>query len=335
MSNSSYKYSSTSYNSYYPSKVSEIEKQILHIVNKSDIELRPAEIARKIHAPYKPTNGEYSTVRVYCGRLLQRGLIIQAYPGAYCNKITYGVRFLHYAVHNVRFYSCVGVDLVSERFEEVVGGVVVKWCFGSERRKVSGILCCDAGMSRDACLLALQRWFDVAEKRLGFALESVVLTTFEANKDHVGVRVDGVSCVTKVDLYGFIRREYQKEDAFRQEVKVSQSLPINKFEALMENGFAGMEGGQQLFELTRSVAALGEALKCNNRVLVDLTALTKVMSDSMVGMKDSIVGMKESVSAMKDSMVAMNEALVVLKGTLVVDSAASMKSLDHNREYSV
>src|SRR5450756_2473296 len=98
--------------------------------------------------------------------------------------------------------------------------------------RTAGFIACDVGgMSHDACLLALHRWFDLAEKRLGWELNDLELLTFECNKDYYGVRVDGVQCVTKKDLYGMVERVYQKEENLvRKEWKVSQSMSINKFE---------------------------------------------------------------------------------------------------------
>jgi hypothetical protein len=132
----------TSYNSYKPSTLKRdgfsVEDRVYNTVDQSEVELRPAEIARKIHAPAKPTAGQYTSVRVICARLLQRGLIIQPYPGAYCSKITYGVRFVPLMLHNIRLHSNLCVDVKSEVVSEVVGGVGIKVVFGSERRKGVG-----------------------------------------------------------------------------------------------------------------------------------------------------------------------------------------------------
>jgi hypothetical protein len=66
-----------------------IEARAYHIIDASEVELKPCEIARIIHSPRKPTHGQYTTVRGVCAKLLQKGLVLQPYPGAYCNKITY------------------------------------------------------------------------------------------------------------------------------------------------------------------------------------------------------------------------------------------------------
>lgn len=64
--------------------------------------------------------------------------------------------------------------------DEIVGGVKLHVCFGSELRQVSGYIACDVGgMSYDACLLALNRWFEIVEGKLGWALSDLVLKTVE------------------------------------------------------------------------------------------------------------------------------------------------------------
>jgi hypothetical protein len=132
-------------------------------------------------------------------------------------------------VHNISLWSFVGEDILHWEVNEAVGGVKIHVCFGSERRKITGYIACDVGgMSHDACLLALNRWFDLVEKHLGRSLVDLELLTFERNKDYYGVRIDGVQCVTRNSLYGMVERVYQKEENLvRKEWKVS-ALTLSK-----------------------------------------------------------------------------------------------------------
>jgi hypothetical protein len=248
-----------------------IEARAYHIIDASEVELKPCEIARKIHSPRKPTRGQYTTVRGVCVKLLQKDLVLQPYPGSYCNKITYRVRFVPLCVHNISLQSNVCQDIKHWEVDEFVGGVKLHVCFGSERRKISGYIACDVGgMSHDACLLALNRWFDLVEEKLGFALSDLVLTTFEMNKDYHGVRVDGVQCITKKDLFGMIDRTYQKEEALiRKERKVTKAMSINRFEEAIAKGFKDMESAQRSFELQREIKQLSDASKYTNSRLLE------------------------------------------------------------------
>ncbi|MDR2719725.1 MAG: hypothetical protein LBC03_02840 [Nitrososphaerota archaeon] len=40
----------------------------------------------------------------------------------------------------------------------------------SRAQKSIGVISCDAGMSRDACLFAVNHWFELVEGKLGFCL---------------------------------------------------------------------------------------------------------------------------------------------------------------------
>jgi predicted transcriptional regulator len=256
--------SNTCDNSYYSLSV---EERILKAIDKSELEMAPHEIAKEAHA-------KRSTVRVILRKLLDKGLIVQPYPGAYCNKITHGMRFVPRMVHNIRLSSFVCQNLKHDVVDERVGSVELHVVFGEERRKVSGWIKCDAGMSYDACMFALNRWFDVAEGRLHFCLSDLKLTCFEVNKDYHGVRVEGVQCLTRSDLFGMIERFYQKENnVLRQEFKVTKPTSINEFEAHLKNGLDNAEKAQNVFETQREIALVKDALKFNNSRMLDVERL--------------------------------------------------------------
>jgi hypothetical protein len=285
-----------------------IEARAYHIIDSSEIQLTPAEIARKIHDDGSETwnpkmikLGQYTTVRVACTKLLQKGLVLQPYPGAYCNKITYGMRFVPLAVHNIRLHSNVCQDVKHSEVDEFVGGVKIHVCFGSERRKVSGYIACDVGgMSHDACLLAVNRWFDVVEHRLGWELSDLVLTSFELNKDSAGVRIDGVQCITKKDLYGMIERTYQKEENLvRKEWKVSKPMSINKFEEALQKGLASLDGAQSVSELKKEVRVVGEALKFNNSRMMGLERLAEAQFNRKTVEADKVQNIEKEIAALR------------------------------------
>ena len=285
-----------------------IEAKAYHVIDASEVELTPAEIARKIHDdgsenwnPKMIKPGQYTSVRVVCARLLQKGLVIQPYPGAYCNKITYGVRFVPLAVHNIRLHSNLCQNVKHWEIDEVVGGVKISVCFGKERRKVSGFISCDVGgMSHDACLLAVNRWFDIVEHHLGWELTDLVLTTFELNKDSAGVRIDGVQCITKKDLYGMIERTYQKEESLvRKEWKVSKPMSINKFEEALQKGLASMDSAQSVSDLKKEVRVVGEAMKFNNSRMLGLERLAEAQFKSKICEVDKVQNIEKELAALR------------------------------------
>jgi len=263
---------------------------VLSAIENSEIELTPAEIARKIHSPSKPNKGQYTTVRVFCRRLLEKGQIRQPYPGAYCSKITHGVRFEPLSVHNVTLRSFVCQDIAHWEKDEVVGGVKIHVCFGSERRKVTGYIACDVGgMSHDACLLALNRWFDLVNSRLGFQLNDLEILTFECNRDHQGVRLDGVQCITRTDLCGMIDRIYQKEASLvRAECKVLSPMSVNKFTQTLASGFADFKNAQHISELKQGVNSNTEAIKFANSRLLQIERQNEAMVGAIIRLTETL-----------------------------------------------
>lgn len=166
--------------------VGPLENRVFTLLNASSLPLFPIQIATTLHA-------NKSSVRGCLRRLVAKGKICQPYCGAYCSKNTYGVRF-PLLVHNVRLCCLVGDAIEHWERTETVGGVKVFVCFGSSRRKISGWISCNVGMSKDACLLALNRWIDVAQENLGRNLEKIEVTGFEFNRDYLGVSLNGFSC---------------------------------------------------------------------------------------------------------------------------------------------
>jgi hypothetical protein len=177
-----------------------------------------------------------------------------------------------------------------------VGGVKIHVCFGSERRKLSGFIACDVGgMSHDACLLALNRWFDVAEKHLGWELNDLELLTFECNKDYYGVRIDGVSCVTKKDLFGMVERVYQKEENLvRKEWKITEPTSVTAFEAALRKGVENHDRVQASFELKEEVKRVAEAMKFANSRLYQLEKLSEATSKAVCKLVDVVGKVSEA-----------------------------------------
>jgi hypothetical protein len=249
-----------------------LEKRIISVITESELELTPLGIAQKLHVKYPDFTVNHGSIRKFCRRLLEQNKLVQPYPGAYCNKITYGMRFVPLTVHNISLRVNLNEDLESWVCDEFVGDVKVHVCFGKERRKVSGYISNDFGMGKDACLFAIHRWFDLAEKHLGHCLpEPLEVTTFEQNRDFNGLRIDGVQCVTKKGLDGMIERVYQKEEGLvRAEHKVTKSMSFTEFESLLQGGVPGYNQTQAQFALMQQVGRLTDALKFTNSRLLEI-----------------------------------------------------------------
>jgi hypothetical protein len=174
-------------------------------------------------------------------------------------------------------------------------------CFGSERRKISGYIACDVnGMSHDACLFALNRWFDIVQDHLGWQLNDLQILTFECNKDYHGVRIDGVQCVTKTDLFGMVERVYQKEENLvRKEQKTIIPMSVNKFEEAISKGFNDSANSQANFEIKREVKGNSEALKFTNSRLLGMERLLEALYKNRISDVDKTKNLEVEVSALR------------------------------------
>ncbi len=185
--------------------------------------------------------------------------------------------------------------------DEFVGGVKIHVCFGAERRKISGYIACDVGgMSHDACLLALNRWFDIVQDHLGWQLNDLQILTFECNKDYHGVRIDGVQCVTRTDLFGMVERVYQKEENLvRKERKTVRPVSVNKFEEAISMGFADSDKAQEHFELKEEVKRVSEALKYSNSRSLSMERLLEAIYKNKVADVEKVKSLECEVTALR------------------------------------
>lgn len=273
-----------------------LENRILNVIEEATIELSPLEVSEKLVEKYPDFKANRSSVRKILRRLLEIGKVLQPYPGAYCNKITHGMRFVPLTVHNIGLRVSLVEDIESWVKDEFVGDVKVHVCFGKERRKVSGYIANDYGMTKDACLFAIHRWLDIAEKQLGHSLpEPLEVTSFEQNRDYAGLRLEGgLKCVTKKGLDEMIERVYQKEEGLiRAEHKVTKEMSFGQFEMLLNGGATGYNQTQAQFALMQQVGRLTDALKFTNHRLLAIEEQNKAMMQWIVNQNDQVEKQKK------------------------------------------
>lgn len=250
----------TNYNSY--AGISK-KKRILKTVIESEIELTPKQVAEK-------TQLKRSTVRVYLRDLLEKGKIVQPYPGSYCSKITHGMMIAPLRTHNVILTVEAPWLTFSDDYTEWYGDVKVRVQFGLQRHKITGRISCDAGMDKNSVHLALSRFYDIVKERTEHEVDQVVLKTFEVNRDYAGIRLDGFKCYTKKGLFGTIERIYQKDDLVRHEHKITKPMTIDEFTALVRGGVTEYNVQQGLFVLAQKIEALTEAQKFINEKFLQI-----------------------------------------------------------------
>ena len=268
---------------HYSGKLSAIEKRIYEILLKTPEPLTPKQITEKLnedtHRKLIPTG----TVRPILRKMKTKGVIKQPYSGAYCDKITYDVRFHPLLVHNVRMHFLTEESLESWETTEVVGGVKVHVHFGSERHKVSGWISYDRGMNRPACMLAVDRWIAICEKRLGREVKDLVLTTCEVNRDYDGCRLDGeVHCVSKKVFKDTLERVYQREDAVRHEFRLMKNMTLTQFDMIFNQGLDSVIGVQTVYDNSRELAELRQAQTFMNRRMMETKDSVQAIEQKIV-----------------------------------------------------
>ena len=245
-------------------------KLIAQIVNDSDIPLSPYSIHQQVNTKVLTS---HSTVKVYLRRLLEQSQILQPFRGYYCNQITHTLMSVPLRAHNLLFtIESQNWIQKSEKIKETVGSAVLMVSFGLQRKKVTCQICCDKGLSLDACLFGVKRILEIVESRSGSPVSQLILKTFEVNRDFQGTRIDGAKCYTRSGLFGVIERIYQKDEfTVRVEQKVSDvSMRVDEFAALISGGVQSYNIVQGLFMLVKKMDAVVEALRFNNGKLNDL-----------------------------------------------------------------
>jgi hypothetical protein len=161
--------------------------------------------------------------------------------------------------------------------------------------------------------LALNRWFDIVQDHLGWQLNDLEILTFECNKDYYGVRIDGVLCVTKTDLFGMIERVYQKEENLvRKEQKNLVPMSVNKFEEAISKGFNDTANSQANFELKREVKGNSDALKFNNSRLLGVERLLEGLCKNRISEVDKTKHLELEVSALRSDIEKLTSTLVTV-----------------------
>lgn len=255
-------HSNLGYNSY---RLSAKKTKVLEAVLQSEIELTPIQVAER-------TGVNHRTVKVYLRELIKEGKIVQPYHGSYCSQITHGMMFAPLRTHNVVLTSDVSWLDFSDDFVEIVGSVKIRVQYGLERRKITGTISSDGGMDKNTIVFALNRFYDLVKARTNHDLETVLVKTFEMNRDYQGVRLDGVKCYTKKGLFDVLERLYQKEENLvRQEYKVSTPMKVDEFMSLIQGGVSSYNMQQGLFMLVQEQKQLVDAVKSNNWQILKVT----------------------------------------------------------------
>ena len=230
------------------------KQKILNYINKAEIELYPKQISVELDI-------NHSTVKNYCRDLYNESKVIQPYPGTYASKITYGMMLAPVKIHNVILNVDAPYLNYSDDKKEYVGSVKIWIQFGLQRRKITIRISNERGMDRDTFLFALNRSYDIIEKRTGYVVEDVVLRTFELNRDIAGVKLDTVKCFTRQGFKDMLERVYQKGDFVRSEVKVSREMSVSQVENMLRGGVSHSQDVQFQYMMYQELQKLTQIIR--------------------------------------------------------------------------
>lgn len=293
-----------------------IMRKILDVINQSERELTPREIA-------DITEINHSTVKNYVRKLLGKGKIIQSRYGFYSKLPTHGMGKADKKVHN---FLVVAENLpwldFSDDVKEEWGSVTIRVQFGLKRKKITGWISCDPGMVKDTFIFALKRVDDIVKLRTGHELAHIEVKTLEVGRDLKKFRIDPAkSCFTWKGLFGVVERIYQKEDTVRVERKFTKKMNIDEAISLFDLPRDNIQQG--LYIVSKKVDALVDAQRYQNSKITEGSKRLDGLEKSVREPPSWIEPLLSSISDVQSELNVLN------KGQMVTDQKIS-RLLDAN-----
>jgi len=279
------------------------ERRIFKLLTKSAIPISPNQIYHDLNMEEGKKPVAYGTIRSLLRRMKARGVVKQPEGTyTYCDKLTYDVRIRPLAVHNLRLHFDAGESLEHWEVTEQFGEVKVYVCFGSERGLVSGRISCDRGMNRDACMLALDKWTDMAEKHLGREVKDIVLTVCEVNRDSPGIKLDGsLHCATRQVLKNVLERVYEKEDGLRQEFRIQKNFTIAQFDEMFTKTLDGVLGDTANYDSEEKLSGIEQTQKFANRRLLDMQGSIQAIEKKIISQSSNSEDVDKLLSDLREA----------------------------------
>ena len=234
-------------------------QRIIDVLNKADHPLFPKEIASKARV-------NHATTRSYLRRLLKDGVIGRPRRGQYVANPTHGVGIA--TLPRVQNLYLSVVDLVvseNVKREETFGDVTLKVTFGKKRDQVTAVFATGTGMDFTSCSFAIARFKTVVKEVLGAEISDldIWVRNCEFNEDYIGIRLEGLSCVTVKSFLGSLARIYNKGAGLRSEVKVRPDS-VEGILMLLRGGVTPYHAIQGVFLVDQRVKELTTAIKWTN-----------------------------------------------------------------------
>lgn len=242
-------------------------KAILDTIATADHPLFPKEIS-------SITGLKRSTVRVYLRQLLRQGLVRQPFRGIYVINPTHGVGKPP-RIQNVWLkVSRVAIPRGISEYKKSFGKVRVRVIFGAKRGNITAVLSSDSGMDLTVCTLAIECLKTAVKDSLGISITNrdICVRNCEFLEDYVGMRLEGLNCVTVESFLGSLERIYNKGAGLRSEVKVKPDS-LESIYTLLKGGVTPYNVMQGMYALVKKVDDLTTTLKFQNETMIRLESL--------------------------------------------------------------
>ncbi len=113
-----------------------------------------------------------------------------------------------------------------------------------------------------------------------------MMVNYEFLDDIIGIKLEGVNCITFRTFEGHFEKIYSKTYGVRREVRSNQPRPISEILALYQGGLPNYMVAQASYDIARTVEKQTEAIKHVNRNLVNLVSQNNVIAKAQLKVLD-------------------------------------------------
>lgn len=238
-----------------------ISEQIISFLEKVSRPASPFEIAGELGL-------NANSVRPALSRLLDQGLIRRPFRGYYCTEPTHGVGLVPPRFQNLRvFVRDVPVRLEHkgpprEGYKEPiqVGDLSITIQFGFKRKRITYEVATSRGLDLEGFQLT-HRLVQERLARMGYDTEGWTWWLMgEVFWDYLGVRLEGMKCITWDDFNGTMEKIYSKGQSTRREISFSNPVVVHEIESVITGGMVQNQIMQGLGLLVTKIDRLTDAV---------------------------------------------------------------------------
>lgn len=267
-------------------KQEKIDK-ILEALKNAPEGLTPKEMARR-------TGIKHSTVKSYLRELDGKGIVERKVRGLYVVSEKGHEDIDLPNIHNMRLMAELPEDLDIEHEEREIEFPFAEMTveIGETHHRATGTVSAEPPLPFEVgCLLGKVFGYEV-ERAVGYEVdheEDVMVSSCEFNKDHFGVRLDGINSVTLRDLYeGVEEKLYQRDESIRHETRILRSLTLEDLSNLVAKGTTLSHFSKRYRNIESKVGKVHEDYQKMVEGLVRTNKLNRKLLDKLDEIRDGL-----------------------------------------------